>query len=149
MDQKKIRDFVKEAHPHGKILEDKDEERYEGDARAEDVDLSNLSLDAWKKFGKKPGAESARTPERAARSAEGRGSGDARDRFRSRPLTGAGPSRRETASAGGEPRRESGKLSLERVSRGDGASDQDDSRDLIVDEEHGIIGESDSGPEDR
>ena len=141
MDAKKLRDIVRKAHPNRKIVEPGTGKKYAADADAPDADVSRLSPDTWKKFrgsGRKGGKDRAPQPSRL----------DPRERFRPRKLTGAGPGPTTASpgvSAGG---RQTGKLALARLVPADAASDSEDTLDVLVDEEHGIIGESDSGPGD-
>jgi hypothetical protein len=152
MDRQKIRELLKQTHPKHKVVDQGDESRYASDSNADDVDVKNLSPTTWKKFGTAP-IEKASGDSSSKRSA----SSDLRERFRPRTLTGAGPARSGGASGGGQPPGDSawgssrstpGKVTLERLVPNDGTVDTDDSLDVIVDEEHGVIGESDSGPED-
>jgi hypothetical protein len=141
MDRQKIREHLKKAHPKRKIVEQSDEGVYAADSDATDVDVSGLSPKTWKKFG----AASANKP-----SASTSASSNRRERFRPRKLTGAAPGPGTPAADGRRerPRRAAGKLTLERLVPEDAGADTDDAVDVIVDEEQGVIGESDSGPEE-
>jgi hypothetical protein len=165
MDRKKIREFVRQAHPKRRILTSDVPEPPATTASSgdRDVDAGNLKLSTWKKFGNPPSRSTARsaTPGKdAAMSPDSRDS-NPREKFRPRKLTGgtadspARPNPRaatdKAASARGS-REGAGKIALERLDvTGNGApgDSAQDSLDLLVDEEHGIIGESDSGPEKR
>lgn len=160
MDRKKIRDFVRQAHPKRRILTNDVPEPPATTASSDDqdVDTKNLKLSNWKKFGNPPSRSTARKEE--PMSTDSRDS-DPREKFRPRKLTGGStnapvrPNPRTTAGADAWPkgnRQNAGKIALERldVTQNGGAGDSSqDSLDLLVDEEHGIIGESDSGPEKR
>ena len=152
MDRKKIREFVRQAHPKRDILPGSEYDEgpvASGDDR--DVDTGNLRLANWKKFGVRA------APAAAAENADG-GAADPREKFRARPLTGGttpATARPDAPAAGvrsasAPGHRGSGKLALERLALSPKGVDGDTSKeslDLLVDEEHGIIGESDSGPE--
>ena len=160
MDRKKIREFVRQAHPKRRILTNDVPEPPATTASSDDrdVDAGNLKLSNWKKFGNQPSRSTARreTP----MSTDSRDS-DPREMFRPRKLTGgtadspARPNPRTVSgntSAARGSRQGAGKIALERLDvTGNGApgDSSQDSLDLLVDEEHGIIGESDSGPEKR
>jgi hypothetical protein len=140
MDRQKIRELLKQTHPNRKIVEQGDEASYASDSDAPDVDVSGLSPKTWKKFG----TASVNRPSGASSSS------DRRERFRARKLTGAAL-RTGTPPPGGQrerPDRAAGRLTLERLVPGDANTDTEDSLDVLVDDEHGVIGESDSGPED-
>ena len=141
MDAKKLRDIVKKAHPNRKIVEPGTGKKYAADADASDADVSRLSPDTWKKFrgaGRKGGKDRPPQPSKP----------DPRERFRPRKLTGAGPAPTATGPGDSAAGRQAGKLALARLVPGDAGSDSEDTLDVLVDEEHGIIGESDSGPGD-
>jgi len=142
MDRKKIREFVKQAHPNMKIVEPGEGGKYASDSDAKDVDVGRLSPKTWKKF-----RASSDPKDDAPQPAKP----DLRERFRPKKLTGAGPGRRRAAPAGDAhpAARQAGKLALERLVPGDAGADAENSLDVLVDEEHGIIGESDSGPDDE
>jgi hypothetical protein len=77
------------------------------------------------------------------------GQSNPREKFSPRPLTGG--SKRD-AEAGGSAASHpgAGKIALQRLelpTDGAAGDEKQDSLDLLVDEEHGIIGESDSGPD--
>jgi len=159
MDRQKIREFVRQAHPKRRIVTSDVPEPPATTASSDDrdVDAGNLKLSNWKKFGNAASRSAAR--KEAPMSSDSRDT-DAREKFRPRPLTGgttnapAAPARRapsRSESLRRASRQGSGKIALERLAvneNGTGDSSQD-SVDLLVDEEHGIIGESDSGPEKR
>jgi hypothetical protein len=160
MDRKKIREFVRQAHPTRRILTSDVPEPPATTASSDDrdVDAGNLKLSTWKKFGNPPSRSTGRRE--APMSTDSRDT-DPREKFRRRTLTGG------TANAPARPkprvtsadealrrgsRQGAGKIALERldVTGNNAAGDSaEDSLDLLVDEEHGIIGESDSGPEKR
>ena len=158
MDRDKIKEFVRQAHPKRKILDDEVAEPYTtASSDDRDVHVRNLKLSNWKKFGDAPG--------RSAQQSEAAGSADypsadPREKFRPRNLTGGTTSSSRTpaparrSGGGGDspqgPYQPSGKIALERldlVPEGAAGDNSQDSLDILVDEEHGIIGESDSGPE--
>jgi hypothetical protein len=151
MDRDKLRRLVEQAHPSKRLVDSSDESAYEGAADMPDVDVSGLSVDTWNKFRDSAKESSGGDSHSAGRS-------KLRDRFKPRSLTGAGPTRPPSdaseAGRGGHSfaaftgaTGERGKLHLERLVPKEGAADLDDSHDLLVDDEHGIIGESDSGPD--
>jgi hypothetical protein len=138
MDRNKIREFVKKAYPKRKIVEQVDEKTYAADTDAADVDVRGLSPGTWNKFG-----TSMEEPmgSRSSRS-------ELRERFRPRKLTGSGPARTQGARGALDvSAHKAGKLSLERLVPEGAAADTEDAIDVLVDEDAGIIGESDSGPE--
>ena len=148
MDYDKIREFVRQAHPKRRPLANESTDPADAaDGSEQDVDAGNFKLSTWKKFGGK-GNEEAMSP----------GESNPREKFRPRRLTGgakaADSSRVRRANVPDRPaaanRGDAGKIALERLTLNpQGADDaSEDSLDLLVDEEHGIIGESDSGPED-
>lgn len=139
MDRNKIREFVKKAHPKRRIVDVSDEKKYSAAPDADDVDVGGLSPGTWKKFGtsmEKPMASRASTT-------------DLRERFRPRKLKGAGPARTRAGDAGAldVSAHKTGKLALERLVPEGATSDSDDAIDVLVDEDQGVIGESDGGPE--
>jgi hypothetical protein len=156
MDRKKIREFVRQAHPKRDILPGSEYDQgpvASSDDR--DVDAGNLRLSNWKKFG---------TPAQRAAAPAGSGASDAadpREKFRPRTLTGgtttasaraASPQPATDAPLAGRYREtgKTGKIALERLKlspQGTQGDASEESLDVLVDEEHGIIGESDSGPE--
>jgi hypothetical protein len=141
MDRKKIRDLVKQAHPKLKIVEPGEGKKYAAESDAQDADVGRLSPKTWKKFRGSP----VQKPVAEASAAKP----DARERFRPRDLTGRGPAR---PKAGGRPQdgsRQAGKLALERLVPDEPGADAENSLDVLVDEDQGIIGESDSGPDDE
>lgn len=155
MDQKKIRDFVQQAHPKRRILTNDVPEAADwttGDDR--DVDAGQLKLSTWKKFGKPPGRSTGTSDTPMAPDS---GNANAREKFRPRTLTGgiANPSARPTRSSSDasatSPRQHAGagKIALKRLEIPGSTSNDgsQDSLDVLVDEDAGIIGESDSGPE--
>lgn len=144
MDQKKVHDLLRQAYPKHKIVED--QERTYAESDAPDVDIKSTSLGAWKKLGTPPVEKSAADDSRTA---------DLRYAFRGRKLVGAGPARPESQRQPSQRRRgldvsqqPAGKVELKRLVTDDAADDTDDTLDVLVDEEHGIIGESDSGPDE-
>ena len=135
MDRQKVRELLKQTHPKHKLVEQNDDASYAADSTAEDVDVSGLSPKTWKKFKtasiKKTSSET---------------SSDLRERFRPRKLTGSGSGGAKPSDAG-QPdvaRRVPGKLTLESLVPEDAAADSENSLDVLVDEDHGVIGESDS-----
>jgi hypothetical protein len=146
MDRQKIRELLKQTHPKHKIVEQEVYPRDAADSNAADVDVSQLSVKTWKKFGAVPN-EKAPSQEKPA-AADSTRRADLRERFRPRKLTGAG-ARRADADATESPGHKAGKLTLERLVPEDAGADADQSLDVLVDEEHGVIGESDSGPEEK
>ena len=155
MDHKKIREFVRQAHPNGKIMEsDPNDPANSADGSEADVDSGNLRLSNWEKFGSA----------RAATRDEGEDSmsnerSNPRDKFRQRILTGGSNAAsddtgRRNSGYGrfSAVRGEAGKIALERLEVSRNGADtvtSDDSVDLLIDEDVGIIGESDSGPEKK
>src|SRR5262245_27192092 len=150
MDRDKLQRIVEQTHPKKRLVDSDDGQTYEGAADMANVDVSGLSVRTWKKFGDTNADSASGDAPPSAR--------DLRDRFRPRNLTGAGPTRR--ASDDSEPSRsqplddisltgETGKLKLELLVPKDGAADLDDSHELRVDDDDGIIGESDSGPDQK
>ena len=153
MDYNKIREFVREAHPKRKILaNDPVGPSDSADGSESDVDAGNFKLSAWKKFGAAP-TETSTDVEESMTS----GRSNQRDKFRRRTLTGGSNAASDSpvpATSGSNQfstvRREAGKLALERLEltpEGAASDSSQDSLDVLVDEELGIIGESDSGPE--
>jgi hypothetical protein len=165
MDRNKIREFVRQAHPKRRILTSDVREPPATTASSDDrdVDAGNLKLSNWKKFGNPPSRSTSRreTPTKEATMSTDSRDSDPREKFRPRKLTGGtadGPARPKPRTVSGSappargPRQGAGKIALERLDvTGNGApgDSAQDSLDLLVDEEHGIIGESDSGPEKR
>ena len=102
MDRDKIREFVRQAHPKRKILDDEVAEPYTtASSDDRDVHVRNLQLSNWKKFGDAPGG--------SAQQSEASGSTDyaythPREKFRPRNLTGGTTSRSRTPA----PARRSG-----------------------------------------
>lgn len=155
MDYHKIREFVRQSHPKAKfVADDQLDPTDAADGSESDVDAGNFKLSTWKKFGAAPAAaandsEDSMTSERS----------NPRDKFRRRTLTGGAtaagttPDRGTSGSARSSAlRREAGKIALERLQltpEGAASDSSEDSLDVLVDEESGIIGESDSGPETR
>ncbi len=148
MDQKKLHDLLRQAYPQHKVVED--QERTYAESDAPDVDIQSTSLGAWKKFGTPPTEKSVATDSPKA---------DLREAFRGRKLVGAGPARAGSRRAAAEPRggarrrldasqQTSGKLEMKRLTTDAAADGTDDTLDVLVDEEHGVIGESDSGPDE-
>ena len=159
MDRKKIREFVRQAHPKRRILtSDGTEPAVTASSDDRDVDAGNLRVSQWKKFVKPESPSKGRR--HVPQSTDAAGS-DLREKFRPRTLTGGAPgsgapvnsrarTTREPASR--TARQGSGKIALERVElapNGASGDSTQDSLDLLVDEDHGIIGESDSGPEKK
>jgi hypothetical protein len=141
MDEKKIRDILKKAHPNREIV-DADDERVTADPDAPDVDVAQTSVRTWRKFGAPPEKKAMRSKAKL------------QELFRPRELKGSGPAPKPgsgdaPATRAGTYERRSGKLTMKRlVKKGQGA-DTEDSLDVLVDEDEGIIGESDSRPEKK
>ena len=153
MDHNKIREFVRQAHPKGRALtnEAPGTTADYADGTEQDVDAGNFKLATWKKFDQKSASGGPETEEDAVN----RTQSNAQEKFRPRRLTGGSKpteSRPRRPVAGDRPSATegAGKIALERLQLNPGGAAGDssqDSLDLVVDEEHGIIGESDSGPE--
>lgn len=142
MDQKKLHDLLRQAYPRHKVVED--QERTYAESDAPDVDIQSTSLGAWKKFGTPPTEKSVTADSPKA---------DLREAFRGRKLVGAGPARPGPQRQASRRRLDvsqqtSGKLEMKRLTTDAAADDTDDTLDVLVDEEHGVIGESDSGPDE-
>ena len=142
MDRNKIREFVRQAHPNRRIVtEEVSAAGTTASSDDRDIDVGNLELGAWKKLA--PSGD--KTPMADGRNTDDAGT-DMRSKFRPRKLTGG------KAQPGKPLPQDAGKIALEHLEfspGGAGADASQDSLDVLVDEEHGIIGESDSAPEKK
>jgi hypothetical protein len=145
MDYDKIREFVRQAHPKRRVLADDAADRSNSaDGSEGDVDAGNFKLSTWTKFGGKPGST-----RREGDDGMDSDQSNPREKFSPRPLTGGS---KRAAEPGGPAASHpgAGKIALQRLelpTDGAAGDEKQDSLDLLVDEEHGIIGESDSGPD--
>ena len=153
MDKRKIDEIVARERPKHKKLESyDDEESLMASDEDRDVDVKNLPVSAWKQ---QPAAAPPREPYQAGderkpstrKKAGGSSLDELRARFRPRKL--GSPSGDADAPARRRSRPETGKIALRRLRMGSEDADTDASMDVLVDEDDGIIGESDSVPENH
>jgi hypothetical protein len=152
MDNRKIDEILARERPKHKKLESYQDESLVGSDEARDVDVKNLPVSAWKKQPVQaaprdsdyPAAkEKPMTPKKTG----GSSIDELRERFRPRKRGQRGGDADSPARGARPP--ESGKIALRRLKMGPEGGDDESSMDVLIDEDDGIIGESDSGPEGK
>lgn len=152
MDQRKIDEILKRERPKHKKLESYDDESLVGSDEARDVDVKNLPVSAWKKRAAPAAPRDSDEGPYKDKPMTRKKSGDSsidelRERFRPRKIgQGAGGA---DSPAPGARQTGTGKIALQRLKMGAEGADDDASMDVLIDEDDGIIGESDSRPEKK
>ena len=147
MDQRKIDQILKKERPKHKKLESYDDESLAGTNEARDVDVKNLPVSAWKRRATQAAPRDSDEGTNKGRAMTRKKSGgssidELRERFRPRKIgRGTDSPARPGAQA------DTSKIALQRLKMGAKGADDDASMDVLIDEDEGIIGESDSGPE--
>ena len=149
MDQRKIDEILRKERPKHKKLESYDDESLVGTDEARDVDVKNLPVSAWKKragqAAPRDSDEGAHKDEPMTRKKSGTSNIDElRERFRPRKI-GRGAGGADSPARSGARQADS-KIALQRLKMGGKGADDDASMDVLIDEDDGIIGESDFGP---
>ena len=153
MDNRKIDEILARERPKHKKLESYDDESLVGSDEAQDVDVKNLPVSAWKQ---QPAPRASRDSDETAyrdnpmtrKKSGGSSIDELRERFKRRKV-GQRSADADSPARPGERGSESGKIALRRLKMNVEGADDDASMDVIIDEDEGIIGESDSGPEGK
>jgi hypothetical protein len=154
VDKRKIDEILARERPKHKKLESYDEdESLVGTGEARDVDVKNLPVSAWKKPAKQAAKRDSdegayKGKPMASKKSGGSNIDELRERFRPRKIGQRAGGSDSPGQPGARPA-DTSKIALRRLKMGVEGPDDDASVDVLIDEDEGIIGESDSGPEKK